>query len=898
MTTFQTILFGAVSALTLASAANAQTLAAGASVEEVVVTARRPLAESVAAALQIQRNSDSLVSVLSADAVGGLPDQNIAFAVGRLPGVGVQRDQGQARYINLRGAPVYWTTLSFDGLSVVSPQGRDSRFDNIPSAIASQLTVQKAVTPNMSGASVAGNVDIRTRRAFDYAGQTLTGKLGYGHVKLGGGEELDGNLVYSNIFMDGKLGFVAQGSYYKREMATDNWETDPYLSNTVDPAKHFAREHENKHYRLTRYSISGSGRLDYKFNDESSVFLSSIYTQFHDDELRDNFIVRLDQGTDAAGNSYTSSTYIGANNPVQGTSYGARINARVDYRNTLEYISTSTLGGDHRVSDWDVSWRANYTYTEDGRDNTATLAFQSPAAFNLRPTVDYDFRDGDVNTMKLFATGGVTGARLKGAQVANIEDFQFPLQTIGDLEGGDITQASTGKLDIGRDTQLFGVDTKLQLGGLYTDRTKKSREVGHSASTVPGAVPTWATFVNGNTLGYLGTQNLNYKFRYTDQDFTNAYVKNLVNTGVAAPTNTLGNYWKVTEKLVAAYAMGTSDLGWGNLVYGVRMEHVENTGQAYVAFPAAGGAPAQTRLVQTSSSNTLFYPSVHLNWNVRDNLKARFSATTSASRPDFDDLRPNFTINDANQSISGGNPTAKPEKQIGLDAYLEWYMRGGGFFSAGAFYKDIKDVLVQRSAQFGLDTLDVNGLDRSSYAYTTVGNGGSGHLEGIELAYVQTAQGLVDKAGWADWLGGFGVNASATFTKSSVSLPPIDGVPERKISVLGTSDAVYNLQATYEKYGLSVRLAYQYRTPWGESVGAYRVIGGGVYPVDNGDIFWDSDEEIDLSVRYQINKNFEAYFDGSNLGNQGARRFGDQSRYPIEYEKFGPRYVGGVRFKF
>ena len=189
MTTFQTILFGAVSALTLASAANAQTLAAGASVEEVVVTARRPLAESVAAALQIQRNSDSLVSVLSADAVGGLPDQNIAFAVGRLPGVGVQRDQGQARYINLRGAPVYWTTLSFDGLSVVSPQGRDSRFDNIPSAIASQLTVQKAVTPNMSGASVAGNVDIRTRRAFDYAGQTVTGKLGYGHVKLGNYEK-------------------------------------------------------------------------------------------------------------------------------------------------------------------------------------------------------------------------------------------------------------------------------------------------------------------------------------------------------------------------------------------------------------------------------------------------------------------------------------------------------------------------------------------------------------------------------------------------------------------------------------------------------------------------------------------------------------------------------------
>jgi outer membrane receptor for ferrienterochelin and colicin len=182
------------------TAAQAQVLAVAAAVDEVVVTGRRPIAESAAAALQVQRASDSLVSVLSADAVGNLPDQNVAFAVGRLPGVGVQRDQGQARYINLRGAPVYWTTLSFDGLSVVSPQGRDSRFDNIPSAIASQIIVQKAIVPSMPGDTVAGNVDIRTRRAFDYPGAVTTGKLGYGYVQKGGGKEIDSSFVTSNIF--------------------------------------------------------------------------------------------------------------------------------------------------------------------------------------------------------------------------------------------------------------------------------------------------------------------------------------------------------------------------------------------------------------------------------------------------------------------------------------------------------------------------------------------------------------------------------------------------------------------------------------------------------------------------------------------------------------------------
>jgi TonB-dependent receptor len=866
--------------------ARSSTAASGQQIEEIIVKAR-PLAESAAAAFKAQRESDSLVSIISADSVGNLPDQNVAFAVGRLPGVGVQRDQGQARYINLRGAPVYWTTLSFDGLSIVSPQGRDSRFDNIPSAIASQITVEKAVVPSMSGSTVAGNVDIRTRRAFDYDGRKISGKLGYGHVELGGGKEIDSSLVYSDIFAGDKLGVVVQGSYYEREMATDNWETDPYLGNSTDPLKRFAREHENKHYRLTRSNISGSGRIDYRFDDGGSIFASSIYTLYHDDELRDNFIFRLDQGTNAAGVSYTAPAYITANNPVAGTSFGARINARIDFRNTREKMSTNTIGGEHNLSDWDVSWRLNHTYTYDGRDNEATAAFQSPGAFDLRPTIDYDFTDGNVNTLRFFATGGTTGARVKGAQVTNIENFQFPLQSIGNLIGGDLTQADTAKLDLDRQIELFGLPTKLEIGGLYTDRTKKSRETAFSAS--PAGV-TYATFAT-NDIGYLGTQKLNYTFRYTDKAFTINYVDNLIATGVATRQNTIANYYKVNEEIAALYGMATTKFDWGNVVYGVRAERAKNTGEAYV-----GNA-----LIESSSKDTLFYPSVHLNWDTTDKVRTRIGLTTSAARPDFDDLRPNFTFSDANQSVSGGNPGAKPEKQIGGDAYLEWYITPESFFSAGVFYKDISDVLVQTSGIFGRSDLNTIGpaRDRSGYAFNSVGNGGDGNLKGIEVAYVDTLERFAQNMGLPEWMEGFGVNLTGTFTDSKVKLPAsIGGGPARTIKLLGSSGAVYNIQATYEKYGLSVRLAYQYRTHWGESVGAYRVTNGLVNPVDNGDIFWDADEELDLSIRYQVTENTEVYFDGVNLTNQGARRYADTKAFPIEYEKFGPRYIGGVRFSF
>lgn len=888
MKTLKTLLVGAT-VIGMSSGVNAQA-ASGAATEEIVVSGRRPLAESVAAALQVQRNSDSLVSVLSADAIGNLPDQNIAFAVGRLPGVAVERDQGQARYINLRGAPVYWTTLSYDGLSIVSPEGRASRFDNIPSAIAKQIVVEKAVVPSMSGATVAGNVDIRTRTGFDNPGRVFTGKVGVGRVRLGGGDEYDSALTYSDQLLDGKLGVVAQGSFYQREMATDNWETDPYLTNVINPDKHFAREHENKHYRLTRQNYSGSLRFDYRLDDNNTLFASTINTMFHDDEYRDNFIVRLDQGTDAAGASYTSAAYINANSPTNGTVYGARINARIDYRDTEEYATTHTLGGEHAFSGWDVSWRLNHTMTDDGRNTPVSAAFQSPSSFLLRPTMEYDFRDGDVNTMRFYNTGGVTAARTKGAQITNIEDFQFPLQSISQIEGSDRTLADTFKLDLDHETELFGLSTKVELGGLYSERTKRSLESNYLRSFTTGTIPGWSTFAT-NT-GYLGSQDLNYRFRYTDVDFTTNFMNSLIADGSATAQDTRGNYWEVTEEITALYAMATSQFSWGSLVYGARVEQIDNSGQAFASFPTG------LQLVQVSSDDTLVYPSAHLNWNLTDEVKVRFGVTTSASRPDFDDLRPNFTINDASQTISGGNPAAKPERQTGVDAYLEWYMPTGDYFSAGMFRKDLRDVLVQQANPFGLDTLDVAGIDRSGYTQTAIGNAGDGELSGVEVAYVASAERLVASLGLPDWMGGFGMNVSGTWTDSEVDLPAVGVQPARTISVLGTSDEVYNIQGTYEKYGLSLRLAYQYRTPWGQSIGTYRTINGKTYADGNGDIYWDTDNELDLSVRYQINDTVEIYMDAVNLTNLGARRYGDQDIYPIEFERFGARYLAGVRFNF
>lgn len=106
------MLCGAALLAILPSSLMAQTAPADPAEDDaIVVTGSRPIAVSEAAALQVQKNSDSLVTVVASNSVGRLPDQNIAQATGRLPGVAIERDQGQARYISIRGAPNYWTTL-------------------------------------------------------------------------------------------------------------------------------------------------------------------------------------------------------------------------------------------------------------------------------------------------------------------------------------------------------------------------------------------------------------------------------------------------------------------------------------------------------------------------------------------------------------------------------------------------------------------------------------------------------------------------------------------------------------------------------------------------------------------------------------------------------------------
>ena len=919
--TVRSLLLGGVAAAALANPAFAQPAADPSAVQaagavqpttgdEIIVTGSRPIRESEEAALRAQKKSPSLVSVVSSDSAGRLPDQNIAQAVSRLPGVAVQRDQGQARYVNLRGSPLNWTTLSFDGINIISPEGRDARFDSIPSAIASQIVVRKAVTPDMTSETIAGNINVITRSPFDYSGLHFAGKAGAGYVDLGGGSEYEGTAVVSDRFTfgGGDIGALVSASYYERDMATDNFETDfETVSRDRRPGfegRIFPRETENKLYRLTRKNYSLSGRLEWRPDADSIIFATSIYSAFTDDELRNNYIFDLDDQEGRVPNATTpcpAAQFLApnttgyadvctGNTSLLGTVFGIDINSNVLSREFKQSVFVNTIGGDHKLGDWTIGWRANYTRSVDDRGVPAQLNYDSPGfgtngvgAVN-RPTVFYDLTDRQLSRVELYRTiRGRDGTLSRGSRVIPIQDFPLALTRVRSIKAEDTTDAYSAKFDISHDTQLFG-NTRFTFGGQYDNRVKevdqRNLDVGSATIFAAAGINTSPTAVN-DLERFRGELALGYTFPYFSKDAIVGIAERAA--GQAAFVFNEANFFKVREEVFSGYGMGLTTLDWGNIIYGVRVEHVKNEAEAFAqsGLPPTPGAPAPTALVSVESSFTAAYPSAHVNWDLSDEHKLRLSLNTGAARPDYPVLRPNFTFNDANQSISGGNPDATPERTRGVDLYYEYYRKGGGFASVGIYYKAVRDVLFGSTRPFNSEVLNLGGVDRSEYVFSTVLNGGDGYIYGAEAAFQMQLDNVLTSD---SWIGGFGIQANATYNQSRATTP--DG---RKVRFPGTSKYVANIGPYYEKYGFSARASYQIRSSWIDNLGD---------PAIGGDIYWARDDELDVSARYALTPNIEIYTDLSNLLNGPGRRYVGSSPFTIERETFGRRYTGGVRVNF
>lgn len=868
------------------------TLLENAAVQDVITVTASPIADSEAAAFSRQKASDNLVNIVAADTIGRFPDQNVASALSRLPGISVERDQGQERYVNLRGAPNKWTTISFNGLNVVSPEGRASRFDTIPNAIVSSIEATKAVTADMPAESIAGNINIITRNPFDKTGLNFSGEAAIGQLQLNAREQFNLAGTVSNTFANDTMGFLLSGSYYERNQVTDNienrWENAGEASGTAGEDLIWSRGADFRIYHLVRSNKGLTGRFDWRPNSDHELFVSSIFTEFTDDEARDQYIFDYDGSAiggsaDQSEGCYAQVDAPCGNTPEQGTVFAADIDATFNTNQYRENIWTNTVGGDHFVNNWNIDWRLNYTEAVDEFFAPARYFFSSPDGITNHPTVQYSYINADFPTANLFETiDNGDGTYSAGQRFTGIDDEWLDFVSAERIDISEETQAWAARLNFERDVELFSLPTTIKFGASYDTREKEGTRLDTTVT---------AAELAGANVDF--TLSDIQRRRMWDGDFPVDFSAVLYQPDLAVETyngfRDLGlgtldederdeSFFDVKEDILAGYVMGTFDFDWGNIVAGARVEASENEG---TALGQIDGGPFQPFTEGTDRTDV--FPSVHVNYDITENQKFRLSFNSGMARPDFDTRAPNFSINDDEGTISGGNPFADPEKTYGVDAYYEYYLQPVGIFSAGAFYKHIEDPLIGVSTIFGSNTLNNETFDRSEYEFNTTGNGEEGYYQGLEFSYAQQFDFLSERFGLPEWADGFGFNGNATFVDSEITLDS-----GREVPLEGSSDETYNASVYWENYGFSFRVNYQYRTRWINTYGSS----------EEFDRYWAALERLSLGARYQVNDNLEWFFDANNLTDQVGRRIrGDRSRV-YEIEGFGPRYLTGVRFNF
>jgi len=831
------------------------------------ITIYAPIRDAQEAALKEQRDADNLVNIIASDTVGRFPDQNSAAALARLPAVAVQRDQGQERYIQVRGAPNRWTSVSFDGVPVIGVDeggsSRAFRFDAVPAVILNSIAVNKSLTPDLPADAIVAQIDLRTASPFDHRGFNIQGDLGYGWMGLGGGEQRQASLRAS--WSNDSFGVIAGLSHYRRDQVTDNREFS-YDGDGI------LESFDARNYLLRRENNGAFVGLEWQPSAGNRIFAKAVFSEFKDDEQRNQYTFLLGDAISGTRGA-TGGDLVGV--PVRSsTEFGK-------YR-TRNYINT--LGGDHEFGEgWQASWRVNYTRTE----NTTMLpiVLQTMTSETQRPSMTYDLSDPDLPIISLYSTvpGATEGSFVRGDALATLDQSAFGFNLALPYAGDTTSDSWTFKGDVTR--ELDGWTFKA--GAQYDDRKIKGAVIGGSTiylSPLLAAIGAddlpagdyltdkdWDTGMPlGITLKYIDNRRLNRDL--------GAALDALQAAGLYDPADNIPatNYYDIGEKLLSGYAMAKRDIGFGQIIFGLRVEHMKQSINGFIDVDGT------VEPLGVSHSYTDFFPSINAKFDLSDDLVLRGSFQRGISRPSFGAIRTGASINDTVTpgTISGGNPNLKPEYTWGADVSLEYYLPGGGVLSLGAFHRWVDNVLYESMTIVGDDTYDTDGVDRSGYQFTSQFNGDKGRLYGVELSYLQQWSFLPSP------LDGFGFQGNVALLDGSFDTPDRQNAP-----FPGTSKTIVNASLFYEKYGISARVSYQWRDDWADTLGGLGLGAG-------GDQYRKAYGNLDVSLRYAINENLTLFADLTNLTNETYVGYQGDRNHPTEVEQVGRRYLGGIRFSF
>lgn len=835
-----------------AAAAAAPATASADEPGDVVVTGTRAGERK---AIEEKRKADNFVEAIYANDVGKLPDQNVAEAVRRIPGLSVANDQGEGRYVIIRGINPDLVNVTLNGMTLPAPEpeGRQVKLDDIPSALINAVVVTKSLTADQDANAIGGSVDIRTLSAFDRNKRYFAdARIAYGWSKLNDGHPYEGDIQVGGLFgANQQFGAVLSVNSSKRPIESENfqgstnWRVPTAANGFVVPDQYALRD-----YNLTRTRKGAVLNLDWRPSETTKFFLRGTYSAFDDNETRDQFII--DNQSSFTNQTATTGTFRG------------RGSVRVRRRQEVDNTKSVQGGGEFDVGPGHLAISGGYARAEK-RDPLRS---------------EYNFRTGG---SALTVNYDVSDAPYDFVPTNSVAQTAYSLNSVNYDRRLAVEKLAQGRIDYTIPLGFGEGNSSVKIGAKYLDRHKTNNR-----DYVTYGLASGRSFTLAN-VSYLGDTSF-YGGDYTygprvDYDTAQAYLAARPGTitlnTAGSINNSLANDYDVKERILAGYAMATLKLDKLTLVPGVRVEQTRDRSQAKLITATSSINSGFNSF--SSKQYTNVFPGLNARYDLTDAVVLRAAATTSIGRPNYAQLAPYVSVDQTTSpnSVSQGNPDLKPYKALNFDGAVEYYLPGEGLISLGGFYKRLDDPIYSQSLLGQTSTYAGQAL--SNAIVTTALNIDKAKVYGIEVN-LQTRFTFLPSP-----LDGFGVSANYTRIWGNANGTVLGATPRTgDIPLFQQSKHVGTAQIFYEKYGFAVRAAYSYRSAYLDTLGASAAL----------DQYTDRNGQLDLNASYQVTPELTFFANATNLTDAPWRRYIGTRTQLVERERYDMSVRWGAQLHF
>ena len=872
-----------------AKAASAHTDASA----DIVVTGAR---KSMQSAQNLKRNADQIVDAVVAEDIGKLPDITVSESLARITGVQVTRAAAEAADVQVRGLPDLSTT--YDGREIFTASGRQVALQDFAAGAVAALEVYKSSTADLIEGGIAGQINVRSRKPFDFTGLEISGDFNRTYAEQAHKPASNGELLISDRWHTGagEMGLLVNIAYTRtvylepaREQSENIVTSTPQQSSL--PPFRYPDGSAIFYGQGDRLRPSVNAAFQWQPGNNLELYADGMFQGYRGRDA-DHYLF-----VPAFGNLTLSNVVIENGDQAQSATISGAVRPEGFQSSIDADTNTYQFGGG-------AIWN-----NHNGLKISADLAHTYSTYEVRQANIDFNFASSPDRNVVFDAKNGDGGPAFSFINFNLLDPDNYIFRGLYDLHSLDKGAEWQARTDVEYETPLSFIP-RIQFGLRYSDRTGSHQfgdrysyqePNGIKESSLPiDLVPIEAGF-SGDVVE--PTRVWLSPTRDSIRDNIEQ-LRALVGFPAGDPPYDPLAAYSADEKAYTAYAQVKYAFDLGIPIDGLiglrAVKTHELLSGTLHTFTATGDTI--TPITQTNSY-TDYLPNVSARLSFTNKLLLRLAYTETRTRPDFDQLSPSTTlfppptICDPTSGLPnagpknpecivggyGGNPYLKPLTSKNYDASLEYYYAKAGYVALDLFRRNVKGFI---------DYVNVTTPD-PVYAERQINepvNEDAGRLQGAEASF----QGFLNFEGIPAWARGFGAEANYTYIDGTSQLAAFLAayLPGQQ-PVSGVSKHAYNLAAIYDQPAFSARLSYNWR---GRFVEQYELIQNLVDPR------WiEGLGQLDFSASVTPTKNVTIAFDASNL--LGAHVSYDRPYdeagdvYPVRRRYLERVYSVGVRFR-